>query len=118
MLALVKDNAAQAVPPNNSGGAGQVYATLYPDGTLHWDAAYYGLTGQATSAYFYGPAGLGASAGAIVNIGALGVAPRMRGSAHLTDAQMADLIGGLWYASIQTHANPNGEIRGQVVFNP
>jgi hypothetical protein len=37
---------------------------------------------------------------------------------HLTDAQIADLIGGLWYASIQTHANPNGEIRGQVVFNP
>ena len=111
-------NAAQAVPPSNSGGSGLVYATLDPDGTLHWDVAYQGLTGPATAAHFHGPAGRGANAGAVVNIGALGVASRMRGSAHLTDAQIADLVGGLWYADIQTHANPNGEIRGQVVFMP
>jgi hypothetical protein len=111
-------NAAQEVPPTNSGGTGAVFATLYPDGTLHWDAAYEGLTGSATAAYFHGPAGRGANAGAVINIGALGVASRMRGSGHLTNAQMADLIGGLWYASIQTHANPNGEIRGQLVFTP
>ena len=111
-------NAAQEVPPTNSGGNGAVFATLYPNGTLHWDAAYQGLTGPATAAYLHGAAGRGATAGAVINLGALGVAPRMRGSARLTDAQMADLIGGLWYASIQTHANPNGEIRGQVIFTP
>jgi len=111
-------NAAQEVPPTKSDGNGLVYATLYPDGTLHWDVAYQGLTGRATAAHFHGPAGPGANAGAVINIGALGVAPRMRGSARLTDAQIADLIGGFWYASIQTHANPNGEIRGQVQFMP
>jgi hypothetical protein len=111
-------NAAQEVPPNNSGGFGEIYVTLDPDGTLHWDAAYQGLTGRATAAYFHGPAGRGANGGAVVNIAALGVAARMRGSARLTDAQIADLIGGLWYADIQTQANPKGEIRGQVVLAP
>jgi hypothetical protein len=111
-------NTAQAVPPTNGGGTGAVYATLYPDGSLHWDAAYHGLTGPATAAHLRGPAGVGVNAGAVVNIGALGVAPRMRGAAHLTDAQIADLMGGLWYADIQTRTNPNGEIRGQIIFMP
>jgi hypothetical protein len=111
-------NAARAVPANNSQGTGLVYATLDTKGVLHWNVAYQGLTGRATSAYFYGPAGPGITAGPIVNIGALGVAPQMRGAAQLTDAQIVDLVGGRWYASVQTHANPNGEIRGQVIFSP
>ena len=111
-------NAAQEVPPTNSSATGAVFATLFPDGTLHWDAAYSGLTGWATAVYFHGPAGPGVTAPPIINIGALGVAPRMRGSAHLTEAQVADLMRGLWYASILTHANPNGEIRGRVIFTP
>jgi hypothetical protein len=37
------------------------------------------------------------------------------GTATLTDAQAADLQGGLWYINIHTNANRGGEIRGQVV---
>jgi len=37
------------------------------------------------------------------------------GTAVLTDAQIADLTAGKWYANIHTQANPGGEIRGQVV---
>jgi CHRD domain len=111
-------NAARAVPPNNSQATGLVYATLSTEGVLRWNVAYQGLTGYATSAYFYGPAGPGANAVPLVNIGVLGVAPQMRGEAKLTDAQIVDLVNGRWYASVQTHANPSGEIRGQMVFQP
>jgi hypothetical protein len=111
-------NAARAVPPNNSHATGLVYATLSTEGVLRWNVAYQGLTGHATSAYFYGPAGPGANAVPLVNIGVLGVAPQMRGEAKLTDAQIVDLVNGRWYASVQTRANPTGEIRGQVVFQP
>jgi hypothetical protein len=111
-------NAARAVPPNNSQATGLVYATLSTEGVLRWNVAYQGLTGYATSAYFYGPAGPGANAVPLVNIGVLGVAPQMRGEAKLTDAQIVDLVNGRWYASVQTRANPSGEIRGQMVFQP
>jgi hypothetical protein len=111
-------NAARAVPPNNSQATGLVYATLSTEGVLRWNVAYQGLSGYATSAYFYGPAGPGANAVPLVNIGVLGVAPQMRGEAKLTDAQIVDLVNGRWYASVQTRANPSGEIRGQVVFQP
>ncbi len=111
-------NPARAVPPNNSHATGLVYATLSTQGVLRWNVAYQGLTGHATSAYFYGPAGPGANAVPLVNIGVLGVASQMRGEAQLTPAQIVDLVNGRWYASVQTRANPAGEIRGQVVFQP
>ena len=36
------------------------------------------------------------------------------GSATLTDAQAADLMGGRLYTNIHTEANKAGEIRGQL----
>ena len=39
----------------------------------------------------------------------------LQGSATLTDAQAADLMAGRWYVNIHTAANPNGEIRGQLL---
>ncbi|MDP1566904.1 MAG: CHRD domain-containing protein, partial [Polaromonas sp.] len=38
----------------------------------------------------------------------------MSGQATLTAAQMADLLGGKWYANIHTARYPGGEIRGQM----
>ena len=38
-----------------------------------------------------------------------------KGSATLDDAQAADLSEGRWYLNLHTAANPDGEIRGQVM---
>ena len=105
----------QEVPPTASTGTGMASATLDPDGTLHWNVSYQGLSGPAAAAHFHGPAAPGANAGVAVNIGTQGLGSPMQGAAHLTEAQIADLAAGRWYVNIHTAANPNGEIRGQVV---
>ncbi|MDB5424047.1 MAG: hypothetical protein JWQ29_1463, partial [Phenylobacterium sp.] len=38
----------------------------------------------------------------------------IKGTATLTDAQIADLNAGKWYFNVHTAANPGGEIRGTV----
>jgi hypothetical protein len=38
----------------------------------------------------------------------------VKGSASLTESQVADLIAGLWYLNIHTQAEPSGELRAQV----
>jgi hypothetical protein len=106
---------AQEVPPTASTATGMANATLDPDGTLHWNVSYQSLSGPAAAAHFHGPAAPGANAGVAVNIGDQGLGNPMQGAAHLTAAQVADLAAGRWYINIHTAANPNGEIRGQVV---
>ena len=49
----------------------------------------------------------------MVPIGNIATSPA-EGSATLTDAQEADLVGGKYYVNVHTAANPGGEIRGQV----
>ena len=105
---------SQEVPPTTSTATATANATLDPDGTLHWNVAYQGLSGPAAAAHFHGPAAPGANAGVVVNIGEQGLASPMQGAAHLTAGQIADLESGRWYINIHTAANPNGEIRGQV----
>ena len=78
-----------------------------------WRITFSGLTGTPTAAHFHGPAALGANAGVAVPIPNLTTSPA-QGSATLTDAQAADLVGGRYYINIHTAANPAGEIRGQV----
>jgi hypothetical protein len=43
------------------------------------------------------------------------LASPIKGSATLTDAQIAQLEAGKWYVNIHTDANKGGEIRGQLV---
>jgi hypothetical protein len=38
----------------------------------------------------------------------------IKGTATLTDAQVADLMAGKYYVNVHTAANPAGEIRGQL----
>jgi hypothetical protein len=105
----------QEVPPTASAATGMAKATLAADGTLHWNVTYMGLSGPAMAAHFHGPAAPGANAGVVVNIGQMGLGSPMQGSAHLTEAQVADLMAGHWYVNIHTASYPDGEIRGQVM---
>jgi CHRD domain len=78
---------------------------------LTWTVTFNGLTGPATAAHFHGPAAPGANAGVALLIGNTPASPA-KGTATLTDAQAADLMGGRWYVNIHTEANRGGEIRG------
>lgn len=105
--------ASSEVPPNTTGGTGQVTAAL--DGQtkmLTYTVSYSGLTGPPTAAHFHGPAPAGQNAPPVVPVTDL--ANPMKGTATLSDAQVADLRSGRWYFNIHTAAHPGGEIRGQV----
>ena len=80
--------------------------------TFTYSATYKDLTGPAVAAHFHGPAAPGANAPPVLPVT---VTPSpLKGSATLTDAQIADLNAGKWYFNIHTMAHPPGEIRGQV----
>ena len=92
-------------------GSGDVTAML--DGkTFTYSATYKDLTGPATAAHFHGPAAPGGNAGPVV--ASVASPSPIKGTATLTDAQIADLNAGKWYYNIHTAANPGGEIRGTV----
>jgi hypothetical protein len=105
------------VPPNTTGGTGQVKATLDTTSkTFKYDVTYSGLTGPATMAHFHGPAGPGVNAPPIITMKTL--ASPIKGTATLTDAQITDLKAGNWYFNVHTAAHPPGEIRGQLAAAP
>jgi CHRD domain len=106
--------AADEVPPNDSKGTGAVTAT-YDTATkmLSWKGSYKDLTGPATAAHFHGPSEPGKNAGVAVPI--TPNASPFEGTATLTEAQEADMMGGKWYVNIHTATNKGGEIRGQLM---
>lgn len=104
-----------AGPGVTSAGKGTATATLdTATKTLTWTVDYSGLSGPATGAHIHGPAAPGANAGVVVPFTG-NLASPIKGSATLTDAQIADLEAGKWYVNIHTEANKPGEIRGQLV---
>jgi hypothetical protein len=110
-------NAANETPPNHSKGTASLTATY--DSTskvLKWKGTHSGLTGDATSAHFHGPAATGKYAGVALWISTKGtpLPPSFEGQATLTDAQAADMLAGRWYVNIHTARYPGGEIRGQL----
>ena len=106
---------ATEVPPKTTDGKGNATASLdTATKLLTYQVDYSGLSGPATAAHFHGPAAAGANAPVVVPFAAPATSP-IKGTATLTDAQMADLMAGKWYANIHTAANPAGEIRGQMM---
>jgi hypothetical protein len=103
------------VPANTSAGTGTADID-YDAATkkMSWKLTYSGLSGPATAAHFHGPAEAGKNGGVAVAIPNATSSPA-EGSATLTDAQAADLLGGKYYVNVHTAANPGGEIRGQVM---
>jgi hypothetical protein len=105
---------SEEVPANTEKGTGMVHASLdTATKAFTYEITYSGLTGPATAAHFHGPAAPGANAGPQVPV-TVSASP-IKGSATLTDAQIADLNAGKWYFNVHTAAHPPGEIRGQVM---
>ncbi len=101
------------VPPNSSSGSGTAEATFDTDTKfLTYIVTYSGLTGPAMGAHFHGPSEAGKNAGIVLPFKT--TQSPIQGTATLTDAQAADLLGGKWYANVHTAANPGGELRGQM----
>ena len=105
-------------PGITSSGKGAAKASLdTATKTLTWTVEYSGLSGPATAAHIHGPADPGADAGVVVPFTG-NLASPIKGSATLTDTQIAQLEAGKWYVNIHTAANKGGEIRGQLVHAP
>ena len=105
--------AASEVPPTDSKGAGSVTATFdTASKKLAWKGTVSGLTGPATAAHFHAGE-VGKNGGVVIPITGADKGS-FEGSATLTDAQAADLMGGKWYVNVHTAANKGGEVRGQV----
>ncbi len=104
---------AAEVPATTSAGKGMMMGSLdTATKVFSYEATYSGLTGPATAAHFHGPAAVGANAAPVVPLA--DPASPIKGTATLTDAQIADLTAGKWYLNVHTAANRGGEIRGQV----
>jgi hypothetical protein len=105
--------AGAEVPPTTTAAKGDITAVLDIDtGELSYTVTFSGLSGPATAADFHGPAGKAAEA-PVVAAGA-GTTSPISGTVKLTLQQTRDLNSGNWYFNVDTSANPNGEIRGQL----
>jgi hypothetical protein len=115
METTVELEGSQEVPPVETSATGEAEVTFDTDTRmLTWTLEYSGLSGDATAAHFHGPAEPGENAPPVVPIEEY--ASGSEGSAELTEEQATDLMEGEWYVNLHTAANPDGEIRGQVVF--
>ena len=105
--------ASNEVPAVDSKGTGSVTATYdTASKKLSLKGSVSGLSGPATAAHFHaGEAGK--NGGVVVPIAGADKGS-FEGSATLTDAQEADMMGGKWYVNVHTAANKGGEVRGQV----
>lgn len=110
-----KLDGASETPPRDTKATGSADVTLDTvTKVLSWKVDYAGLTGPATMAHFHGPAAPGSAAPPTVPLTGDLTSP-MKGTAAITDGQIGDLRGGLWYFNIHTAKYPPGEIRGQVM---
>ena len=110
-----KLDGASETPPRVTDGKGTAQVTLDTQSkVLSWKVEYSGLTGPATMAHFHGPAAPGTAAKVTVPLTGDMASP-IKGSATITDGQIGDLRGGLWYLNVHTAKYPGGEIRGQVL---
>ena len=98
-------------PANTEKGSGLVEGKLdTATKVFTYTVTYKDLTGPATAAHFHKGA-MGAAGPPVVPVPQPLASP-IKGTATLTDAQIADLNAGKVYFNVHTAANPGGEIRG------
>jgi hypothetical protein len=81
---------------------------------MSWIVNYSGLTGNATGAYFHGPASVTQNAEVAVPVSSNLTGP-IEGAATLNVTEAADLMSGHWYFNICSADHKGGEMRGQVL---
>lgn len=101
------------VPPNDSAAIGTAEITLDTEAkTVTWVYTHEGLSGDMTAAHIHGPATATEAAGPVIDT----TGETMEGSAPITDAQVAELMAGMYYFNVHTEKFPDGEIRGQLAL--
>ena len=110
-------SASSVVPATTGTGAGEANVVIdVKADKLSWTITYSGLSGKVTGAHFHGPAEVGANASVALPIDGDMLSP-IKGEASITNEQKTQLLDGKWYVNLHTAANPDGEIRGQVIVN-
>ncbi len=103
---------AAQVPPVDTAATGTADVTVDSEAmTVSWTIAYDGLSGDPVAAHFHGPASPEETAPPVIDMSE----SIMEGSAEITAEQMQMIQDGMTYINIHTEANPDGEIRGQVM---
>lgn len=103
-------------PTTATGSAGYVLTAIDTlANVLGYDVHVLALSGAETLAHIHGYAALGADAGVLQP---LPLGPRKIGTWTYPAANEADVLLGRTYFNSHTGANPNGEIRAQVMFLP
>jgi CHRD domain len=109
---------ASEVPSNSSTAAGEADVAIdIKNNKLTWTITYSGLSGVITGAHFHGPAESGVNADVAIPIEGDMLSP-IKGEIAISNEQKTQLLEGKWYINLHTEANPEGEIRGQVVVKP
>lgn len=113
----------EVVPRRTGDAGGSMFGTLtLKTGEFKWRVTYARLSGPATLAGFYGPAAKGSNGPLAIQLPPhseavpydTGAGYELTGRSTLTQAQVADLVAGLWYVGVSTRAWPAGEVRGQI----
>ena len=117
VAAVTSDQEVPASPsPNvNAGGFG-IYSLAQNRGTMKFRVVLYGLSGPVTQVHFHNGV-LGKSGPVIVDLKPYLSGNVVEGDLPMTEALFNALVANSVYFNVHTDANPDGEIRGQVIYS-